>query len=763
MKLKQLMVGTLLLCIAGCGCNDDTTPPGGRPAVITVVLNAGTTAPALQVAPNAAAPVVPIDIFFLMDDGRDMERVFLGIIPLNPGDQRQRDFAAQRIFAQLQKKVEQKLKDRIAAAFANDPTQFPAGFDPATFNPQLDFAFGVGRYEDFGGDFWQGPSATALNQQARPFILNMPVLRAARPDFLPSFEAALTRTAPGDGNPLDAAGTRKSDPQSGIEGLYQVAAGPNTNFPSGFDADNADGDNDPSTGTLGSGAPCSLDPVLNPQDNPGTTGDVPSIRFGPAQPDPQDDQRDEYPVLDENGDPVLNGGTPCVASGNIGGVGWRDGAARFVILAGDIATVAPTDTAPQIGELVQSTDGNVPPPDAPRSAEAIPIFGFDGGAGRFGVAAGPTGTGAAGDLGVAPVGAHTLQQAIQALNALDIEVINLAAPDVVSNDTKPAFGGGTTVNGDNWPNDDIADVTDFTPTITPWTWMTGISRLTGAISPTKLSSQSGDNLALVYNLATVWPYNPTDPTGTDVAKQETDIKDDVVDDLVDRLMEWVQGGHLAAVGGGSGQEKPTLPQVFYDFEFFFLDEGEQQGSSDLVRTGPPGSSFLVENVQIPVNYNDETPPSPVEITFPEGTAFTFGTVTPDVPLPASDTFGFRIVARLNRIEGVTSENQSQANQIVQLIKERGDGFTVIPGESCPVPLSTEFDEIVQAEGTLLLTVRPDTLPGPTAILSSVVRGCAIVVDQAPGADSTPQVGGTCPFPQLPPSSCLTPPATLLRR
>jgi hypothetical protein len=755
MKLRQLMIGMLLLCVAGCGCNDDTSPPGVTSPPITVVLNAGTTAPPLQVQPNPGVPpVVPIDIFFLLDDGRDMAGlavpgslgVLLGIIPQNPDDDRERSFAAQRIFAKLQAMVEQKLRARIEDEFNNDPTQFPPDFDVDAYIEQLDFAFGVGRYEDFGGDFWKAPSATLLNRRARPFILNMPLLRTKIPGFDTLFAAALAREAPGDGNPIDNSSgvpVRVSDPQSGIEALYQVAAGPNTQFPSGFDGD-ASGD------TLGSGQPCSLAEGLNPQTAPGTTGDVPAVQYSDPLPDPQDPNRNIYTVLDEQGNTVMNGDVPCQTSGNIGGVGWREGAARFVILAGDIATVSPTRN-PQPAEPTENVENTDGAPDAPRDSTFIPMPGFDGNAGRHGLAGpgiSPGVSGLPGELGVAPEGAHTVEDAIEALNALDIEVINLAAPDVISNDTKPTVPGDSNVNGDF--ESDIDDVIKYFPTITPWTWMTGVSRLTGAVSPTKTSTQAPVNLALVYNLATVWPY-------VSDAEQfnEANIKPDVEDDLVERLMEWVKGGFLLPAGGSSAPEKPDLPRVFYDFELVILDDQAEEEelppdfSSDLTRTSPPGTSFLVTDVEIPVYYAGDAAPTPAGVIFPADGTITYDTVNETIPLPAIDTFGFYITARLNRIEGQTSENQQQVDEIIAYIKARGDGFT-FDSQGCIEELGSEFQTIIQAEGTLQVTVRTTDNPGTTANLSSIDRGCAVVVDLAPGADPTPQVGGTCPFPGDPP-------------
>jgi hypothetical protein len=721
-EFRRLVSGCLLLCVAGCGCGPDCEPDEVAIVVQPSSLGFGLSTPICRVEVESdPAPVVPVDVFFLLDDGRDMagliapgrpppqddtSGVLLGINPPNPDDERERSFAAQRIFAQLQKKVEGKLKDRIAAEYANDPSPFPDGFDVSAYIEQLDFAFGVGRYEDFGGDFWKAPSATLLNRRARPFILNMPLLRTKVPGFEALFADALAREAPGDGNPIDdstGVPVRVSDPQSGIEALYQVAAGPNTQFPSGFDGD-ASGD------TLGSGQPCGLAADLNPQTAPGTTGDVPAIRFGGPLPDELDPDGDPnfstYMVLDENGDPVRGQEEYCLASGNIGGVGWRDGAARFVILAGDIASVSPTRN-PQPAEPPESVENTDGAPDAPRGFTFIPMPGFDGNAGRHGLAGpgiSPGVSGLPGELGVAPEGAHTVEEAIEALNALDIEVINLAAPDVISNDTKPTVPGDSNVNGD--ADSDIHDVIKYFPTITPWTWMTGVSRLTGAVSPTKTSTQAPVNLALVYNLATVWPY-------VSEAEQfdEDNIRPDVVDDLVDRLMEWVKGNHLTVPTG-----KPSLPTVYYDLELK-LDLSEL---SDLAPEGTGAGPLLLPDRRVPLGYFGEDTPPFTDVCFP----LAFNVRDESVRLPVNEDFGFRIEIRFNRIEGDTPANARMLQQV--LAELRGRGLPTRPS-SDPGP-----DPTVCAEGTVTLNMW-STLPEDNrATLIEVTRGHARIRDPCLG-------------------------------
>ena len=96
--------------------------------------------------------------------------------------------------------------------------------DLQTALPSVDFAFGVGRFEDYGGP---GNGFSGEDADGRPFTLNQAILRAARPGFSAAIENALAATAPGFGG---------DGPESAIgEGLFQVATGV------GFDG-NGDGE-----------------------------------------------------------------------------------------------------------------------------------------------------------------------------------------------------------------------------------------------------------------------------------------------------------------------------------------------------------------------------------------------------------------------------------------------------------------------------------------------------------------------------------------
>lgn len=149
--------------------------------------------------------------------------------------------------------------------------------------PTVDFAFGVGRFEDFGGPYapFSGDSASA-----RPFTLNQGVWRTANVGFGAAMASALANTAPGGGG---------DSPETAIEALYQVATG------FGFDG-NCNG----SLVDSGSAG------ALATQVTPGTSGDVPPFSTYVG-----------------------------TADGSLGGVGWRECSLRIVLLATDVPPVSP--------------------------------------------------------------------------------------------------------------------------------------------------------------------------------------------------------------------------------------------------------------------------------------------------------------------------------------------------------------------------------------------------------------------------------------
>ncbi|XZE20921.1 putative Ig domain-containing protein [Pirellulaceae bacterium SH449] len=121
--------------------------------------------------------------------------------------------------------------------------------------PDVDFGFGVGRFEDYGHP-WQFTSTLD-----RPFILNQPILPVDWPDMNEWIVSALNRTAPGSGG---------DGPESLIEALFQVATGV------GFDGNN--------NGNLLESGPVG---AVRTQTTPGNSGDVPpfiSINFSQQRP-----------------------------------------------------------------------------------------------------------------------------------------------------------------------------------------------------------------------------------------------------------------------------------------------------------------------------------------------------------------------------------------------------------------------------------------------------------------------------------------------
>lgn len=769
MTLRNLMMAALLLSIAGCGCTDDTTvnPGTSTPSVVMK-----TRMPAIPVPPpEEEAEQLRIDVMFVLDDSDSMNNDLLGVLPNNPSDRRERSQAAQAIMRRL----EQTVAARLAADYANDQQTAPT----------LDYAFGVSRFEDFGGSFTSperdgdnGPIDGPDNDQdARPFILNMPLLRQVHPQFDALFGSAIAREAPGDGNPYVlppfVPGVPREpflvkDPQTAIEALYQLAApaNPDGTF-GGFDGN---GDND----TLDSGAPTSLDGALNPQTAPGASGDVPAIGFLPIDPTDADytdpDGEPLFRVRDEANTPVNLGASPSIASGNIGGAGWRENSIRFIILASDIATVAPMRTPPtgtpeapsfsappgtgvavdlSDSQTISSTDGGT---DAPREARTVLTLAFDGGAtpNRARRTGSPGGA-------VSPTNAHTIEDAIEALNALDIEVLLLGASTAGGLDTKP---GATGVNGDV-DSVSLLSNTEFDPSSlakvksdpAPWFWMNAVNRLT---TPEITSIAAGGGQALfpaVYNLGTVWPLDDVTPDfeGTD----ESNIKDTVTDDLVERIRGWVDpipgdadAPYKTATSGGvlPLDQRPPLPSALYEFS---LNVDVIPATDDVIQASA-GTAFTVTPVAIPTYWSDQPAPADVEVIFPQDAPGAPGPVTyaardAAVVVPATRSVGYQILAAFTGAfqdpVGETSDAATQQKVTARIIA-RGDGTgAVLPTATTPVTVS---------DAEYVVTVREAAAPGQGIALSTVTTGCAIVAERTffPNftVDTSDQEGGICPFP-----------------
>ncbi|PYQ01026.1 MAG: hypothetical protein DMF82_20555, partial [Acidobacteria bacterium] len=246
--------------------------------------------------------------------------------------------------------------------------------------PQVSFSFGVGRFEDYGGP---GASFSSENTTGRPFTLNQPLITPDIPSFTALINGALNRTAPGFGG---------DGPESNIEALKQIATG------SGFDG-NGNGS------LLDSGPAGFAGPGTNPQTNPGVSGDVPPFSSNVAP-----------------------------ASGTLGGVGFRPGALRRVISAGDICPVAAFTAGVPVPPTITGAGGATVPTTAL-------LCSTPAGSNRFGfVSNSVSRTGNTVAAAVAPRGAATVPETVAALNALGVSVIGLAPGGVaIRNPVGPNF------------------------------------------------------------------------------------------------------------------------------------------------------------------------------------------------------------------------------------------------------------------------------------------------------------------------------------
>jgi len=205
-------------------------------------------------------------------------------------------------------------------SFASQATKTKAVFNDMVTRlqaalPDADLAFGVGRFEDYGGS---GHDYSNENTTGRPFTLNQAIVRTHTAGFSTLISNALSHEAPGFGG---------DGPETAIEGLWQVATGV------GFDG-NGDGDTTDS-GSAG---------ATSTQTNPGRSGDVPafSTHDGPR-------------------------------AGDLGGVGWRSDAMHFVILATDASSVVSID-APAVPATITGLGGHTEPSSAFASSNSDPGY-----------------------------------------------------------------------------------------------------------------------------------------------------------------------------------------------------------------------------------------------------------------------------------------------------------------------------------------------------------------------------------------------------
>ena len=308
--------------------------------------------------------------------------------------------------------------DKVDVFFLFDDTGSFAGLAPSVITifsslvndletalPGVEFGFGVGRFEDYGGP---GNGFSGEVVSGRPFILNQPIVTAldagtaAARDAL--INAALAREAPGfggDGPETDVA-----------EGLYQVATG------LGFD-----GDGNGLTTVIGG---AQVAGAIASQNAPDASGDVPAFS-------------------------TLAG--TVVSSGTVGGVGFRTGSLRLVILATDICSVAAFDAGMGVPPMIVGTGGMVPTADFACTSltPGIERFGFVSDSKTF---AGNTIPGA-----VVPAGAGTVPATIAALNAAGIRILGMAP-----------FGGPVPAGSG--------------PSTSPSVFLSALARLTGAVDDT---------------------------------------------------------------------------------------------------------------------------------------------------------------------------------------------------------------------------------------------------------------------------------------
>ena len=253
--------------------------------------------------------------------------------------------------------------------------------DLETALPGVEFGFGVGRFEDYGGP---GTGFSAEVPTGRPFTLNQPIITAADADGAAArdalINAALDRTAPGGGG---------DGPESAVaEGLFQTATG------IGFEGDG-------NGSTLDSG-PAGL--AAN-QTSPGTSGDVPAFSSNVAP-----------------------------TSGALGGAGWRSDTLRLTILATDICPVAAFPAGASIPATITGA-----------GAASVPVSAFacsstEPGDSRFGfVSNSKTLEGNTVEGAVVPSDAGTVQNTVDALNTLGIRVLGMGPGTTPTDSTGPAI------------------------------------------------------------------------------------------------------------------------------------------------------------------------------------------------------------------------------------------------------------------------------------------------------------------------------------
>jgi len=245
--------------------------------------------------------------------------------------------------------------------------------------PGVEFGFGVGRFEDYGGDGWDFCSNHSevcaddfvRRVSGRPFILNQPIIVEAAVGGRAERDAlileSLSREAPGAGG---------DDPESHLEALWQIATG------AGFDGNS--------------------DAVVNGLDGSQNAGSSGTQIFP--------DESGDVPAFSS-----LDPGVP--SSGTLGGVGFRSDALKIVIIATEICSSIPF-----------RSDSAIPSSIVGRySTEAVADFACLStipGDDRFGLISNSSSfANNSVPNAVAPKGAASLPDTIEALNASDIRVL----------------------------------------------------------------------------------------------------------------------------------------------------------------------------------------------------------------------------------------------------------------------------------------------------------------------------------------------------
>jgi hypothetical protein len=323
----SMCAATSLIWMAGA-FGQTTMPPSITLPATSPVCSEGSVGQEACIEFPPASTLNKVDVFFLLDDTGS----FTGVAP-----------EVGRLFATLVGNLETAL-------------------------PGIEFGFGVGRFEDYGGP---GNGFSDDSTSARPFILNQPIVTAADAGTAQErntlISDALGRTATlGDGG---------DGPESALEGLYQVATG------LGFD-----GNGDGATTGIRNVQPAGSAGAQQQQDS---SGDVPA--FSTLVPE------------------VLH-------SGSIGGGGFRPDALRLVVLATDICTVTAFDVGLGIPPEVTGTTGVTGP--------VADFACLDNQ--RFGFVADSTELGSNKvENAVVPKGGATLPTTVVALSAAGIRVLGL--------------------------------------------------------------------------------------------------------------------------------------------------------------------------------------------------------------------------------------------------------------------------------------------------------------------------------------------------